>query len=190
MDKTAETIQSTAIDGTDATAIEGARLRARRQFLKGTSLALPAVMTLHSQAVQAVTSITCGQKALDSNITVPSVTSTDDGCLRHVVRVCQGLTYDKKSKSWVGDGKDSYFQGLAPGSPNPVWRRMDGSLVSSDDEKYIDKNDNRNRTTRAIVHISATDGSVVAVGSAYNPTNCIVTSATGACMASLALRAK
>lgn len=188
MDKTAETIPSPAVDGTDATVIEGARLRARRQFLKGTSLALPAVMTLHSQAVQAVTSITCGQKALDSGITVPCVSSTDDGCLRQVVTCYDKLI--KVNKKMVGNGTNTYFQGLAPGSPSPVWRHMNGSLVPDSEVQYINTKDMRGKTTRAICHISAIDGSLVAVGSPTNPTNCIVTSATGACMASLALRAK
>ncbi len=159
---------------------EGARIRARRNFLKGTSLALPAAMTLTPGTAQALASITCGQKALDSNLTATALVSDDDGLYRQSVDVYDRLipgVDGNNNPVMVPNNIPTYFLDTV----QAIWRDAGGAAIGAEP---ADKGPNV-VTMLAIVHIDATNGAPVAVGSGTNPTNAIITSAAGACMASL-----
>ena len=168
-----------------------ARITSRRQFLKGTSLALPAVMTLHSGTAQAITSITCGAKAYAAQQSASCVTTGSDGCYRLPVNCYDKLVSKKVNGKTVkvGNGTPTYFLGKKPSGTGGVvdcWRDMSGAEVL--DTTVINKSGSPCGTRQAIVHISCKDGSIQAVGSGTTPTNCIITSAAGLCMASLIAR--
>ncbi|MGR8921566.1 MAG: hypothetical protein ACU85V_18275 [Gammaproteobacteria bacterium] len=181
-----------------------ASLLARRQFLKGTSLALPAVMTLTPGAAQAMVSITCGQKALDSDLTAECLLvppdNTDDGMYRMPVTLYDRLVAELDEHGnpkldangnpvLVPTGEATYFMGLSNGET--VWRDCSSGLpLGTEDPDDLNSSPNLMYPTGyAIVHIDAENGEIVSVGSPDNPSNAVITSAAGACMASLAMRA-
>ena len=162
------------------------RITSRRQFLKGTSLALPAVMTLHSGAAQAITSITCGAKALASGQSASCVITGDDGFLRQTVITYNGTKLNRKNQRVpLQPAVATYFAGQESvgGTLVPCYRDFHGNKVT--DTTLVDTTTTCG-TRRAIVHIDATNGGIRAVGASTPPSNCIVTSAAGLCMASLA----
>lgn len=168
-----------------------ARTTSRRQFLKGTSLALPAVMTLHSGTAQAITSITCGAKALAAQQSATCLTTGSDGRYRLSVNCYDKLVTKKINGKTVkvGNGTPTYFLGKKPSGTGGVvdcWRDMSGNEVL--DTSLVNKSGSPCATRQAIVHISCKDGSIQAVGSSTAPTNTIITSAAGLCMASLIAR--
>ena len=161
-----------------------ARVRSRRNFLKGTSLALPAAMTLTPGTVQALASVTCGQKALDSNLTAPVwiADGADDGLYRFDVDVHDKLVPGVDGQGnpiMVPNGTPTYFIDTVQG----VWRDSTGGITDPQPPEDLG---GPVAIKRAIVHINAVDGAPVACGSGSNPPNAIITSAAGACMASLA----
>lgn len=169
------------------------RVESRRRFLKGTTLALPVVTTLTPGAAQALTSMTCGDKALlDGGLTpdfLLTPPNSDDGHYRLPV-----VVYDREvplddgngNITMVGNEEPTYFSGIDQGQP--VWRSfVDGSVVSTEDPPDLRNPPDISLTGYAIVHVSATDGSTVSVGAKDSPPNAIVTSAAGACMNSLAM---
>jgi hypothetical protein len=177
---------------------EHARVAARRRFLKGTSLALPAVMTLHSVSAQAQArqSAYCANDINQSAAqpTIPS-TATDD-YFRKSVNVYAKLI-DDGSGTYVSDGQPTYFLGSS-GSTD-VWRKVaDGQPVPTAEIPFINASINGLRATptsdpgsplgtvKAIVHFDSTSGAVVSVGAPNGENlNAMVTSLTGACLHSL-----
>lgn len=169
----------------------------RRRFLRGTSLALPAVVSLHSGTARAATSIGCGGEGNVAQDGYDILTDVDhqDERLRAAVELYRLVQLKASGDSgnpndWeiVAGDPGSYFLGQDGGTP--VWRRLDGSLVEDDELAALEALKNeaaiKTGTTKyAIVHVSTADGSVTAIGSAEAQLGSIVTSFTGACMASL-----
>lgn len=170
----------------------------RRRFLKGTGLALPAVVTLHSGAARAAVSLGCGGNGNVSQTGYAILTTQDhaDDRLRAAVelyrkvQVKSGGNAANVPADWEVNTSDpgSYFQG------NGVWRKLDGSEVTGNELQALvalaatapTSTTIRTGTTRyAIVHVNTSNGSVAAIGSPDPIANAIVTSWTGACMASL-----
>lgn len=170
----------------------------RRRFLKGTGLALPAVVTLHSGAARAAVSLGCGGNGNVSQTGYAILTTQDhaDDRLRAAVelyrkvQVKSGGNAANVPADWEVNTSDpgSYFQG------NGVWRNLDGSEVTGNELQALvalaatapTSTTIRTGTTRyAIVHVNTSNGSVAAIGSPDPIANAIVTSWTGACMASL-----
>jgi len=169
----------------------------RRRFLRGTSLALPAVVSLHSGTARAATSLGCGGEgnvAQDGFAVLTDIDHEDERLraaveLYRLVQLKAGGT-STNTADWeiVAGDPGSYFLGQDGGSP--VWRRLDGSLVDGDELAALEALKNeaaiKTGTTKyAIVHVSTADGSVTAIGSPDVQLGSIVTSFTGACMASL-----
>lgn len=169
----------------------------RRRFLRGTSLALPAVVTLHSGTARAATSIGCGGEGNVAQDGYDILTDVDheDERLRAAVELyrlvqlkADGTSTNTADWEIVGGDTGAYFLGQDGGTP--AWRRLDGSLVEGDELAALEalKNEAAIKTGTikyAIVHVSTADGTVTAIGSAEAQLGSIVTSFTGACMASL-----
>ena len=169
----------------------------RRRFLRGTSLALPAVVSLHSGTARAATSLGCGGEGNVAQDGFAVLTDIDheDERLRAAVELyrlvqlkANGTSTNTADWEIVAGDPGSYFLGQDGGSP--VWRRLDGSLVDGDELAALEALKNeaaiKTGTTKyAIVHVSTADGSVTAIGSPDVQLGSIVTSFTGACMASL-----
>jgi len=170
----------------------------RRRFLKGTGWALPAVVTLHSGAARAAVSLGCGGNGNVSQTGYAILTTQDhaDDRLRAAVelyrkvQVKSGGNAANVPADWEVNTSDpgSYFLG------NSVWRKLDGSEVTGNELQALvalaatapTSTTIRTGTTRyAIVHVNTSNGSVAAIGSPDPVANAIVTSWTGACMASL-----
>ena len=178
----------------------------RRHFLKGTTLALPAVVTLHSGTALAATSLGCG--AFNGNTQVyakvlcDSNNPPEDNRLRVPVVLYRKLvkTTIKGKVTWTVDENDSglYFNGKVDATDN--WRFvLDGTRVIGDELLAVIKAANldpdikkvsffKTTTTKyAIAHVATQGGAIVAVGTPVNTpvTSAIVTSWTGACLTSL-----
>jgi len=174
-----------------------ARIAARRRFLKGTTLALPAVMTLHSVAAQA-TARSSGSQCGNNVPQSPCVHLRDqpDDYFRQKVACYDKLTQNNK-KAWVRNGTATYFQGINSTNQQQCWRYVkDGTIVPTNEVPYINcatnvyRKSSSSSTTpvtykHAIVHFSAIDGSVMGVGEPQTPVGCIMTSITMACLTSL-----
>lgn len=191
-----------------------ARLAGRRRFLKGSSLALPAVMTLHSVSAQAQArqSAYCAND-VDQSAATPVIEGTDD-YFRKSVNVYAKLvdggatlaTSDKNNtkkletlqSELVSDGKPTYFLGSQGASD--VWRYVaDGAPVPAGEIPFINAGGGLNPqrantadpgnpvgTMNAIVHFDSTSGAVVSIGAPSGENfNAMVTSLTGACLHSL-----
>jgi len=176
---------------------DDARIAARRRFLKGTTLALPAVMTLHSVAAQA-TARSSGAQCANNVPQYPCVHLRQDQDDYARAKVgCYDKLYENSEGKWVGDGKQTYFRGVNSVNQLECWRKVaDGSVVTSSEElKLINHETNTKRTggtpgpcgdpRYAIIHFSAIDGRVMAVGEPQTPVGCIMTSITMACLHSL-----
>lgn len=174
---------------------EHARVAARRRFLKGTSLALPAVMTLHSVSAQAQArqSAYCAND-IDQSAAQPVISGTDD-YFRKSVNVYAKLI-DDGSGNYVSNGEATYFLGSS--GTTDVWRKVaDGQPVPGAEIPFINANINGARaatsdpgspvgTANAIVHFDSTSGTVISVGAPNGENlNAMVTSLTGACLHSL-----
>ncbi len=181
----------------------------RRNFIKSTSLALPAIVTLQSGTALAATSYGCGGNGNISQTYAQVLVDgypPSDNRLRGKVTLCRALTYSKSKKEWsVSTGNaGSYF--LGKDSTGDCWRYLDGKPVldgSKAEEKFLTavkmaamndpriKNCASFKTTNvkyAIAHVSVSDGSVVAIGHPdpkNPPMNAMCTSWTGACLASI-----
>lgn len=170
----------------------------RRRFLRGTGLVLPAVVTLHSGGARAAVSLGCGGNGNVSQTGYAILTTQDhaDDRLRAAVelyrkvQVKSGGNAANVPADWEVNTSDpgSYFQG------NGVWRNLDGTEVTGNELQALvalaatppTSTTIRTGTTRyAIVHVNTSSGSVAAIGSPDPVANAIVTSWTGACMASL-----
>ena len=175
----------------------------RRHFLKGTTLALPAVVTLHSGTALAATSLGCG--AFNGNtqdyvkVLCDSNNPPEDNRFRVPVLLYRKLT--KSGGQWgVADknGPGHYFNGKVGTIDN--WRFVaDGTLViepekdavilaAIQDRSIVDVASFNTKTTKyAIAHVATQGGAIVAVGTPVNTpvTSAIVTSWTGACLTSL-----
>lgn len=184
-------------DATPQTTRDDARVAARRRFLKGTTLALPAVMTLHSVAAQA-TARSSGTQCANNVPQSPCVHLRDqpDDYFREKVACYDKLTKNSKGK-WVRNNVATYFQGINCTNQQQCWRYVkDGSIVPTSEVPQINcsanlyKKQSSSSTSpvnykHAIVHFSAIDGSVMAVGEPQTPVGCIMTSITMACLNSL-----
>ncbi len=183
---------------TPETTGDDARVAARRRFLKGTTLALPAVMTLHSVAAQATarsSGTQCGNNVPQS----PCVHLRDqpDDYFREKVACYDKLTYNSTKKIWTRNGVATYFQGINGTNQQQCWRYVrDGTIVPTSEVPQINcatnvyKKPSSSSTSavshkHAIVHFSAIDGCVMAVGEPQTPVGCIMTSITMACLNSL-----
>jgi hypothetical protein len=167
----------------------------RRRFIKGSSLALPAVMTLHSHSAQALVSITCGQKALDTGETAVPVIDIgeDDDHLRENVVVYDELFEEtvenngEEETVLVPDGQAKFFRDDYAN----VWRDVSGNSLGESMPQSCNYVEGGVGHKRAIIHISANDGAPVSCGAHTPPTeDAIITSAAGACMASLVTRSQ
>jgi len=189
------TIEPNSTDQVDADVQpveERARLAARRKFLKGTSLALPAVMTLTSGTAQAMGSLTtCGTRARDSNLAVPAVLiEGDDLYLRQSVEVFDQVI--QVDDGTGGGGTIPQPNGIPTYFFDPEvskWRTVSGAFVNPSTNPDLvpptDRGPVAIAVRNAIVHIDAENGEQVAIGSPSNPPNAIITSAAGLCLASL-----
>lgn len=175
----------------------------RRRFLKGTALALPAVMTLNtaSAGTLARTSLHCGQPVTHAPC-APLRFERDD-FFRDKVRCYDQLVAvrDKRGRvrSYTANGVPTYFEGLRGSDQRACWRYVaNGQEVLAGDQPFINAPTNlrsldpaRSRSASpcregyAIVHFSARDGSVLAVGEPHAPPDALVTSLSGACLKSL-----
>ena len=169
----------------------------RRHFLKGTTLALPAVVTLHSGTALAATSLGCG--AFNGNTQVyakvlcESNNPPEDNRFRVPVLLYRKLT--KIKGKWTVDKNDTghYFNGKV--GATDIWRFVaNGTLVGGDqlkaviDAASLNVKDFKTETIRyAIAHVATQGGAIVAVGTPIQTQvpNAIVTSWTGACLTSL-----
>ena len=182
----------------------------RRHFLKGTTLALPAVVTLHSGTALAATSLGCGDfngnMQLYAKVLCDSNNPPEDNRFRVPVllyRKLEKTTVTKKGKvtvTWnvVTGDLGHYFIGKI--GLTDTWRLVaNGTPVTGDELAAVKKaaishQDIKNvqffaTTTKkyAIAHVATQGGAIVAVGSPANTQiqNAIVTSWTGACLTSL-----
>lgn len=181
----------------------------RRGFLKGTSLALPAVVSLHSGTALANTSLGCGGMGnLPQNyskVCEDSYSPPPDNRMRKPVKCYRKLA--KSGTTWsvvntpAGAEPAYYFEGVTPGQSGSCWRKVsDGTRITNTGElaalakAKVGHNSIGNVakfdcgvTKYAIVHVSTSNGQIVAVGEpcGTNVPGAIVTSWTGACMASL-----
>ena len=175
----------------------------RRRFLKGTALALPAVMTLNTAHAGSLarTSLNCGQPVMHAPC-APLRFDRDDffrdkvACYDKLVAVT-----DKRGRvrGYTANGVPTYFEGLRGSDQRACWRYVaNGEEVPAAEQPYINAPNNlrtldpaRSRSASAcregyaIVHFSARDGSVLAVGEPHAPVDALVTSLSGACLKSL-----
>jgi hypothetical protein len=176
----------------------------RRRFLKGTTLALPAVVSLHSGTALAASSLGCGNfngnTQSYASVLVPSNNPPSDNRLRVPVELYRLLSLKagkpaNNPANWkvVVADTGAYFKG------NNVWRKVaDGTAVTGNELAAVvaaavtaDNGNSNNMKTGtikyAIVHVSTSSGAIVAVGSPVNTvvSGAIVTSWTGACLTSL-----
>lgn len=175
----------------------------RRRFLKGTAIALPAVMTLNtaSAAALARTSLHCGQPL--THAPCPPLRFERDNFFRDRVKCYDRLVAvtDRRGRvsGYTANGVPTYFEGLRGSDQEPCWRYVsNGNEVPASEQPFINAPTNlrsldptrsrRAGPTRegyAIVHFSAQDGRVVAVGEPHAPPDALMTSLSGACLKSL-----
>jgi hypothetical protein len=192
------------VQATEATRETGAVHRqgaSRRRFLKGTSLALPAVMTLHSVSAQAqaASSAFC---ANDVDATAAShLTIDQDSYFRNKVEVFSKIIEDGNG-GFESNGEATYFLGSVGGSAK--WRMVNtGAIIADEDIRFVNAPANMNvlrvvpiQTVPvdvfpqqfAIVHFDNQSGAVISVGAPLGEVNlgtAMVTSLTGACLHSL-----
>lgn len=180
------------------TGMADTELKARRRFLKGTTLALPAVMTLNSTAALATAraSLTCADVPQTGCV---HLKPAPDDFFREKVACYDKLTATTKTSgtTWTRNNLATYYQGLKCTDQTKCWRRVsDGSIVPDSELGLINWPGNPNAKPNqatctpvnwqfAIVHFSASDGSVVGVGEPTTPIGCIMTSLSGSCLKSL-----
>ena len=165
------------------------QVASRRRFLKGTSLALPAVMTLHSVSAQAQArvSLTCADTQPTYTGQVLTPTQTDE-VFRKAVPVYGGKTASGSPPSVTytpeNPAEPRYFRGLKAGTPpTDVYRKVeDGSVVT--DENLVNL-DEAFASQYAVVHFDKNTGAVISIGEPVPDGNAMVTSLTGACLHSL-----
>jgi hypothetical protein len=164
---------------------------ARRRMLKLGAAALPAAMTLHSGAVQAMTSITCGIKSKDSSNTAPCLTNYNDGWMRLPCDVYSQKTWCKDLYGKWGYQSSSsayYYKGSCNGLDQ--WRYCSNNQLVGCSDQPKDCGD-KVGSKLGLVQIDCTDGHIVACGAPCGSIpNCIITSAAGNCMHSLQQQAK
>ena len=177
------------------------QIAARRRFLKGTTLALPAVMTLHSVAAQATarSSLSCANQVPQSPCT--HLRPQPDDFFREKVACYEKLvkTYNRTTKKYVytPNGQATYYEGIRCTDQQKCWRYVStGAIVPTTEHELINCPTNTNAKPspatctpvnhqHAIVHFSAIDGKVMAVGEPQTPVGCMMTSLSGACLKSL-----
>jgi hypothetical protein len=186
------------------------QVASRRRFLKGTSLALPAVMTLHSVSAraQAMSSSSCGNNFSDTHrVFTPVIPGTDD-FFRNEVAVYDTLVKKVEGVNIVyeGDGVIAFFGGQDTDG-QPVIRDLLGSIVTNpdalDDTTSVNYPGNPNYPNHipatqfqtpweesngkgyAIVLFESEGGGVAAVGAPTTLPGTMVTSLSGACLHSL-----
>jgi len=191
-----------AAGGADATQ---AQVASRRRFLKGTSLALPAVMTLHSVSAQAQarSSAYCANDTRQSGFA--PLTDEQDDYFRNSVAVYDTLVKQPagSQKPYLGDGIIAFFAGKDSNGKDVI-RDLNGNVVTN--PLALDHN-NPNQATQsvnypgnpnyvaptpafdnqlAIVLFDSQSGAVVSVGEPTATSGLtMVTSLTGACLHSL-----
>jgi len=181
-----------------------AQVASRRRFLKGTTLALPAVMTLHSVSAQAQarSSAYCANDFQQSGFAV--LTTKQDDYFRHSVAVydtLEKMTDGGGNVTYKGDGFIAFFAGQGSDG-KPVIRDLNGNIVTTplalDDPtnptKSVNYPENPNYVPPtpafdnqlAIVLFDSQSGAVVSVGEPTTTSGVtMVTSLTGACLHSL-----
>ena len=199
----------------------------RRHFLKGTTLALPAVVTLHSGTALAATSLGCGGMGNLPQTTKVLCDVNDSTGHKNYMRepvtlfrkITIGTTGNNRKVTVKHPGAESYFKGMgvwrhvgtssgpAAGVPVDValeleaLNKLESNQVTVKNGKpyvtlgtktyeVIDFDQFKTSTTMlAVVHVSTspqTGGLPVAVGAPLGSVhNAVVTSLTGACLASL-----
>ncbi len=192
------------VQATEATRETGAAqglVASRRRFLKGTSLALPAVMTLHSVSAQAQagSSAFC---ANDVDATAAShLTIDQDSYFRNKVEVFSKIIEDGNG-GYESNGEATYFLGSVGGAAK--WRMVTtGDIIADEEIPFVNAPANINvlrvvpietvpvdvfPQQFAIVHFDNQSGAVISVGAPLGEVNlgtAMVTSLTGACLHSL-----
>ena len=171
----------------------------RRTFLKGTTLALPAVITLHSGAALANISVSQCVTQRANIAALPVISPNQDQLGRNLVDVYEKL---RKKTSGVGYEVDPevarpfYFAGIE--NKVDVVRFMDGTIIPKSEEKFVNASRFPNYVAGslrlpqqyAIVYYNTDKiggGTVVSVGSPTNPSpgHASTVSAAGACITSL-----
>jgi len=105
----------------------GPAATSRRKFLKGTSVALPAVMTLHSGTALAATSLGCGGQgnlAQNAPVLVDPATNPHDPYMRKLVGLYPKIELKRVSGEWrliVATDKIPYYFFHQDGYP---WRHV------------------------------------------------------------------
>jgi hypothetical protein len=105
----------------------------RRRFLKGTTLALPAIVTLHSGTALANPSLGCGGQGNLTQLNVPVVVPNKDTYMRESVTLFPQFTIDTanfKIRS-LATPTPFFFKGLN------VWRYVSTGLEVTANEKTI-----------------------------------------------------
>jgi hypothetical protein len=180
-----------------------AQVATRRRFLKGTSLALPAVMTLHSVSAQAQarSSAYCANDTRQAGFA--PLTDEQDDYFRNSVAVYDTLVKQPagSQKPYLGDGIIAFFAGT-DSNGDSVIRDLAGNIVSEplalDDPNNPTKSVNYPANPNyvpptpafanqlAIVLFDSQSGAVVSVGEPTTTSGVtMVTSLTGACLHSL-----
>lgn len=164
----------------------------RRRFLKGTTLALPVVMTLNSVAAQAArSSLSCAQKDPPANVP-KNLTSAPDGWFRQEVTLASRKV-PKDDKHGKNDGDDDddddcedsealYFKGMQCGDSNLVWMNLDGTIANTQ-TGISEKGCQQKRY--ALCHFSSVNGRLLGYGETAACAGSFITSASGACLKSL-----
>ena len=184
-------------------------LASRRKFLKGASLTLPAIVTLHNGTALAATSLGCGgmenMPQTYANVLLDEANyHVTDNLFRVRVEICKALKLNTTSHNWEADTDQTkgYFQDTFSGTN--IWRNLDGTLVVNK-STMVDNNgrgelaaliagvvpNNKYSPSRfkyAIAHVSKLSGNILAVGTPIGgtpPLNTVITSWTGACLTSI-----
>ncbi|MBI2799549.1 MAG: hypothetical protein HYX63_04590 [Gammaproteobacteria bacterium] len=194
----------------DAPAVLGG-LASRRKFLKGASLTLPAIVTLHNGTALAATSLGCGgmenMPQTYANVLLDEANyHVTDNLFRVRVEICKALklsTAKDGNKSWGidTDPTKGYFKDTFSGAN--IWRNLNGSLVVNApgvvdsgnhgelDALVLGLVPNKYTPSRfkfAIAHVSKRTGNILAVGTPVGgapPLDSVITSWTGACLTSI-----
>lgn len=180
-------------------------IASRRRFLKGTTIALPAVMTLNPVAARAtarVSSLACTNDVPQYGHHCIVVDTNPGDCYRDPVDCFDKLEW--KRGRWTRTNIASYFLGTDSENtlqtPKVCWRRMDGSIVdpiaNADELTKINSPLNSKRVSTGVsdtkvkngfatVHWCATTGRKMAVGKPTPPSGCIIASVSMACLNSI-----
>ena len=168
----------------------------RRTFLKGTTLALPAVITLHSGAALANISVSQCVAQRANMPAPPVILPIQDQLGRNLVDVYEKLKKKADGSYTLAGPQPVYFAGIENGVG--VIRFMNGTIIPMSEEEFVNASQFPNHVAGslslpkqyAIVYYNTDKiggGTVVSVGSPTKPStgHASTVSAAGACITSL-----